>query len=355
MSKKRKSKNKKNNSTGGNQLSIDEAIQILENYNQTNQSSTSPEFTDQSKELSHKEVEELPKSGQETAQLEQQEQDTSSITKEKSANTQKENKPTKKHKNIKPALKSSVGHAVSQKSVPIPYKEFRQKIEEKPRQAFKDAQAKYKEILDKSKSLESETEEARKRFLDSTNNDEEKKLISKSKYREYKKARQEVFNEYRQQVIDATRTGDLESIKTSKEDFSAKIRKKIAEKMYGKGTGELSEAEANAFGYFDSKYQSESYNKAIKTRKKALGKLIDEHRKIGMVKPDDLKSVMAGEKNAGGRNAAKQIEKNGFKFGKGKVAMAVMGLAGLAGVTGLMFSGGRQQNSNLYNANQAMY
>ena len=32
-----------------------------------------------------------------------------------------------------------------------------------------------------------------------------------------------------------------------------------------------------------------------------------------------------------------------------------MGLAGLAGVTSLMFSGGRQQNSNLYNANQAMY
>lgn len=354
MSKKRKSKNKKNNSTGDNQLSIDEAIQILENYNQTNQSSTSPEFTDQSKELSHKEVEELPKSGQETAQLEQQEQDTSSTTKEKSANTQKENKPTKKHKNIKPALKSSVGHAVSQKSIPIPYKEFRQKIEEKPRQAFKDAQAKYKEILDKSKSLESETEEARKRFLDSTNNDEEKKLISKSKYKEYKKARQEAFNEYRQQVAEADMAG-VKSVKISKEDFSTKMKNKIAEKMYGKGTNELSDSESSALDYFSSKRKSESYNKAIKARKEALEKLIKEHRKIGMIKPDDLKSVMTGRRNTEERNAAKQIEKNGFKFGKGKVAMAVMGLAGLAGVTGLMFSGGRQQNSNLYNANQAMY
>lgn len=53
---------------------------------------------------------------------------------------------------------------------------------------------------------------------------------------------------------------------------------------------------------------------------------------------------------------AKEIrEGKGASFGKGKVAMAVMGLAGLAGVTSLMFSGGRQQNSNLYNANQAMY
>lgn len=54
-------------------------------------------------------------------------------------------------------------------------------------------------------------------------------------------------------------------------------------------------------------------------------------------------------------NEAKALKGEKFKFGKGKVAMAVMGLAGLAGVTGLMFSGGRQQNSNLYNANQAMY
>ena len=74
-----------------------------------------------------------------------------------------------------------------------------------------------------------------------------------------------------------------------------------------------------------------------------------------MINPDDLKSVMTGRRNTGGRNTVKQIEENGFKFGKGKVAMAVMGLAGLAGVTSLMFSGGRQQNSNLYNANQAMY
>ena len=54
-------------------------------------------------------------------------------------------------------------------------------------------------------------------------------------------------------------------------------------------------------------------------------------------------------------NEARKVKGEKFKFGKGKVAMAVMGLAGLAGVTGLMFSGGRQQNSNLYNANQAMY
>ena len=54
-------------------------------------------------------------------------------------------------------------------------------------------------------------------------------------------------------------------------------------------------------------------------------------------------------------NEARKAKGEKFKFGKGKVAMAVMGLAGLAGVTGLMFSGGRQQNSNLYNANQAMY
>lgn len=54
-------------------------------------------------------------------------------------------------------------------------------------------------------------------------------------------------------------------------------------------------------------------------------------------------------------NEAKALKGEKFKFGKGKVAMAVMGLAGLAGVTSLMFSGGRQQNSNLYNANQAMY
>ena len=52
---------------------------------------------------------------------------------------------------------------------------------------------------------------------------------------------------------------------------------------------------------------------------------------------------------------ARKVKGEKFNFGKGKVAMAVMGLAGLAGVTGLMFSGGRQQNSNLYNANQAMY
>lgn len=54
-------------------------------------------------------------------------------------------------------------------------------------------------------------------------------------------------------------------------------------------------------------------------------------------------------------NEARMLKGGKFNFGKGKVAMAVMGLAGLAGVTSLMFSGGRQQNSNLYNANQAMY
>lgn len=54
-------------------------------------------------------------------------------------------------------------------------------------------------------------------------------------------------------------------------------------------------------------------------------------------------------------NEAKALKGEKFNFGKGKIAMAVMGLAGLAGVTGLMFSGGRQQNSNLYNTNQAMY
>ena len=78
------------------------------------------------------------------------------------------------------------------------------------------------------------------------------------------------------------------------------------------------------------------------------------------INPDDLNNVMTGkktmrEKNAMSATAEKAAKGEKFKFGKGKVAMAVMGLAGLAGVTGLMFSGGRQQNSNLYNANQAMY
>ena len=236
-----------------------------------------------------------------------------------------------------------------------------EKLKEKPRQAFIDAQAKYKEILDKSKSLEAETEKAKQSFLSQAKTDEEKKLISESKYKEFQKARQEVFNEYKQQVIDARRSGNLKSIRVDpqkKEEvlkFLDNIGERIAEKMYGKNIKDLTQSERNALLYFGSRNASESYNKAIKVRQEALGKLLDEYDKIKMIKPDDLKSVMTGRRNAGGRNAAKQIEENGFKFGKGKVAMAVMGLAGLAGVTSLMFSGGRQQNSNLYNANQAMY
>ena len=236
-----------------------------------------------------------------------------------------------------------------------------EKLKEKPRQAFKDAQAKYKEILDKSKLLEAATEEEKKSFLSKAKTDEEKELISESKYKEFQKARQEVFNEYKQQVIDARRSGNLKSIRVDpqkKEEvlkFLDNIGERIAEKMYGKNIKDLTQSERNALLYFGSRNASESYNKAIKVRQEALGKLLDKYDKIKMIKPDDLKSVMTGRRNAGGRNAAKQIEENGFKFGKGKVAMAVMGLAGLAGVTSLMFSGGRQQNSNLYNANQAMY
>ena len=96
----------------------------------------------------------------------------------------------------------------------------------------------------------------------------------------------------------------------------------------------------------------------MKVRQEALGKLLDEHDKIGMINPDDLNNVMTGKKTMREKNvmaAEKTVKGEKCKFGKGQVAMAVMGLAGLAGVTGLMFSGGRQQNSNLYNANQAMY
>ena len=241
-----------------------------------------------------------------------------------------------------------------------------EKLKEKPRQAFKDAQAKYKEILNKSKLLEAATEEEKKSFLSKAKTDEEKELISESKYKEFQKARQEVFNEYKQQVIDARRAGNLESIRVDprKKDelikFLNNIGEKTAEKMYGKNVKDLTQSEISAFLYFGKRNTSESYNKAIKVRQEALGKLLDEHDKIGMINPDDLNNVMTGkktmrEKNAMSATAEKAAKGEKFKFGKGKVAMAVMGLAGLAGVTSLMFSGGRQQNSNLYNANQAMY
>ena len=130
--------------------------------------------------------------------------------------------------------------------------------------------------------------------------------------------------------------------------------------MYGKSVDELTQLESCALFYLDKKYDSKSYNKAMKVRQEALGKLLDEHNNIGMINPDDLNNVMTGkktmrEKNAMSAAVEKAAKGEKFKFGKGKVAMAVMGLAGLAGVTSLMFSGGRQQNSNLYNANQAMY
>lgn len=267
-------------------------------------------------------------------------QDILSETKAKSVNMQERETIAEKEHRQKMAEKD--------------YRVYRQKIEEKPRAAFKKAQSIYKSNLKKVELLEGRTRRAKQDFLDNAT-DEEKNLISESKYKEFQKARQEFFDEYRQQVIDAQRTGDIKSVEVSKKEFLSKTRKNIAEKMYGKDAGKITKSEAYAFDYFFSKHKSESFNKAIKARQDALGNLLDEYRNVKMINPDDLHNVMTGKKTIREKNTMAAAKGEKFKFGKGKVAMAVMGLAGLAGVTGLMFSGGRQQNSNLYNANQAMY
>lgn len=392
MAKKRKRKNKRNNGTQISQPSPEEAVQVnqnnqslndkvsaifspIENFLETVQIPEYPnnitqdlEFKEVPKFQWSPEIQESIKKRHEAYEqeiiLEKQKKEIEEIEENMEENydlfgvyDQQNTLPTTKAKSVNMQEGKTIAEKEEERKAP--YKKYRQKIEEKPRAAFKKARSIYKSNLEKSKLYEENTKEAKQFFLDSIENDEEKNLISESKYKEYEKARQEALDEYRQQVIDARRTGDLESVKvSSKEEFSSKIRKNIAEKMYGKKTSEITKSEARAFDYFSDRHKSESFNKAIKTRQEALRNLIDEHINIEMINPDDLHNVMTGkktirEKNTMAASSAAKGEK--FNFGKGKVAMAVMGLAGLAGVTSLMFSGGRQQNSNLYNANQAMY
>ena len=195
---------------------------------------------------------------------------------------------------------------------------------------FIDARRYYAKNLDTIEQQKSRIIAAKDSFL--KNYDES--MISDESMGKMKAAFEEAKSEHNQSILEAKRAGRSAPLLNDAK-VNSQINSQIAQKVFGKAE----DAELAAVDYMRKKNNAEGIIDKAENRNSVLRKYIDS----------------AQEK---GENKIARGAKAGGLGWKGKAAIfggVALGALSLVGVASMVMSGGRQQNSNLYNPYQAMY
>ena len=120
----------------------------------------------------------------------------------------------------------------------------------------------------------------------------------------------------------------------------------IAHRAFGDDISKGKMTVSDALNYAVSA-ESARTQKIMKNAKETIGQRIDAISDKGKFNPEKaLKAKTSGALSA---------KSGGWKGTAAKIGAAVVGVLALTGVASFMMSGGRQENSNLYNPYQAMY
>ena len=191
---------------------------------------------------------------------------------------------------------------------------------------FNRAREYYKQNRDRIQAIDEHLNNARAAFSEQ----DQKELLSDKNIKNINKALNEAKAEYDSAVLDAKRAG------TKVPEYkSENINKQVAQKVFGNTDIES----INAVQYADLKTTGDNLKARFKRRNDIIGRAIDP----------------ALERN---ENKIARGPRAGSSGWKGKAAIfggVALGALALVGVASMVMSGGRQQNSNLYNPYQAMY
>lgn len=191
---------------------------------------------------------------------------------------------------------------------------------------FYKAREYYKQNRDRIQAIDEHLNNARASFSEQ----EQKELLSDKNIKNINKALNEAKAEYDSAVLDAKRAG------TKVPEYDSKnINKQVAQKVFGNTNIES----INAVQYADLKTTGDNLKARFQRRNDIIGRAIDPALKRN-------------------ENKIARGPRAGSSGWKGKAAIfggVALGALALVGVASMVMSGGRQQNSNLYNPYQAMY
>ena len=191
---------------------------------------------------------------------------------------------------------------------------------------FYKAREYYKQNRDRIQAIDEHLNNARASFSEQ----EQKELLSDKNIKNINKALNEAKAEYDSAVLDAKRAG------TKVPEYNSEnINKQVAQKVFGNTDIES----INAVQYADLKTTGDNLKARFQRRNDIIGRAIDPALKRN-------------------ENKIARGPRAGSSGWKGKAAIfggVALGALALVGVASMVMSGGRQQNSNLYNPYQAMY
>lgn len=191
---------------------------------------------------------------------------------------------------------------------------------------FYKAREYYKQNRDRIQAIDEHLNNARASFSEQ----EQKELLSDKNIKNINKALNEAKAEYDSAVLDAKRAG------TKVPEYNSEnINKQVAQKVFGNTDIES----INAVQYADLKTTGDNLKARFQRRNDIIGRAIDPALKRNENKI--ARGPRAGSSGWGKKAAI---------FGG-----VALGALALVGVASMVMSGGRQQNSNLYNPYQAMY
>lgn len=302
-----------------------------------------------------------PSSGFGQYEVSQEEKDRAKKAEEQAKKTfEKREKNRATRNRIVSALKEQ-DEAVSSSGF-LSWSKQQTRADESEKYRFNKAREYYKKNIDIIKDQNSKIEKAKNNFL---KHKKSKDMISDASISEMKDAFEEAKQVYDQEVYDSKLAGiEAPEFKTER------IDKQIAQKVFGK-TGK---AELSAVEYMRIKTHGEELIDRAQKRKDVIGKylapVVDKDgdriarkntKTFGMgFNQEPIKNTTAAT-TAAEKEIADIVEdvkpKGGLSW-KGKAAIfggVALGALALVGVASMVMSGGRQQNSNLYNPYQAMY
>ena len=191
---------------------------------------------------------------------------------------------------------------------------------------FYKAREYYKQNRDRIQAIDEHLNNAIAAFSEQ----DQKELLSDKNIKNINKALNEAKAEYDSAVLDAKRAG------TKVPEYkSENINKQVAQKVFGNTDIES----INAVQYADLKNAGDNLKARFQRRNDIIGRAIDPALKRN-------------------ENKIARGPRAGSSGWKGKAAIfggVALGALALVGVASMVMSGGRQQNSNLYNPYQAMY
>lgn len=191
---------------------------------------------------------------------------------------------------------------------------------------FEKARIYYKQNMDRIQAIDEHLNNARASFSEQ----EQKELLSDKNIKNINKALNEAKAEYDSAVLDAKRAG------TKVPEYNSKnINEQVAQKVFGNTDIES----INAVQYADLKNAGDNLKARFQRRNDIIGRAIDP----------------ALERNENKIARGPRAGSSGWGKKAAIFGGVALGALALVGVASMVMSGGRQQNSNLYNPYQAMY